>query len=257
VSTDGLRLAIGTFTRIPIPAPHAVRRREARAAMLLGPIVVLLPALAIGVAVQVLVNSTPTPGLVGAALALAASAWLTRALHLDGLADTADALGSGRPAAQALEIARRSDIGPFGVVTLVLVLLLQAFALGDLLERGAGAGALVIAIVAARLAMTISCTPWMPAARPSGLGAVVAGAVPGWAAWSTAIGWILLFAGAVGRAHGSASAIATAAAVAASLALGMAVSLVARRRLGGITGDTLGAAGEIAATTVLVILVAT
>lgn len=257
MSTDGLRLAIGTFTRVPVPAPREVGRREARAAMLLGPLVMLPVALAIGVAAQVLVSATPTPGLVGAALALAALAWLTRALHLDGLADTADALGSAKPAAEALEIARRSDIGPFGVVTLVLVLLLQAFALGDLLERGAGAGALVIAVVVGRLAMTVSCTPMLPAARPGGLGAAVAGSVPGWAAWGTALGWLLLFAGSVGRAHGSGSAIATAAAIAGALVVATGLSLLARRRLGGITGDTLGAAGELAATAVLVILVAT
>lgn len=257
MGTDGLRLAIGTFTRIPVPAPREVGRREARAAMLLGPVVILLPALAIGAAAQVLANLTPTPGVVAAVLALAALAWITRALHLDGLADTADALGSGRPAPEALEIARRSDIGPFGVVTLVLVLLLQALCLGDLLERGAGAGALVVAVVVGRIAMAVSCTPMLPAARPGGLGATVAGSVPGWAAWATAAGWLLLFAGSVGRAHGAGSALATAAAVAAGLGLAMVISLIARRRLGGITGDTLGAAGEIAATAVLVILVAT
>ncbi len=257
MGSDGLRLAIGTFTRIPVPAPREVGRREARAAMLLGPIVILVPALAIGAGAQVLVSATPTPGLVGAGLALAALAWLTRALHLDGLADTADALGSGKPAAAALEIARRSDIGPFGVVTLVLVLVLQAFALGDLLERGAGAGALVIAVVVGRVAMTVSCTPMLPAARPGGLGAAVAASVPGWAAWATGAGWLLLFAGAVGRAHGSSAAGATAAAIAAGIGTGIGISLIARRRLGGITGDTLGAAGEVAMTTVLVILVAT
>lgn len=257
MGSDGLRLAIGTFTRIPVPAPREVGRREARAAMLLGPVVVLIPALVIGAGAQVLVSATPTPGLVGAGLALAALAWLTRALHLDGLADTADALGSGKPAAAALEIARRSDIGPFGVVTLVLVLLLQAFALGDLLERGAGAGALVIAVVVGRVAMTVSCTPPFPAARPDGLGATVAGSVPTLAAWAMAVGWLLLFSGSVGRAHGAASAVATAAAVVGALLCTVLVSLLARRRLGGITGDTLGAAGEIAMTTVLVILVAT
>lgn len=255
--TDGWRLAIGTFTRIPVPAPSSVGRGQARAAMLLGPAVMLVPAVIVGVLAQVLVTATSTPGLLSAALAVSALAWLTRALHLDGLADTADALGSGRPAAQALEIARRSDIGPFGVVTLVLVLLIQVVALGDLLDRGAGAGALVVAVVIARAAMAISCTPAFPAARPDGLGATVAGSVPAWAAWLTALGWMLLFAGAIGRAHGQEAALGTALSIVMGLTVGVALSVIARRRLGGITGDTLGAAGELATAGVLVMLVVT
>lgn len=225
--------------------------------MLLGPVVMLVPALLIGLVAQILVNTTQTPGLLGAVLAVAALAWLTRALHLDGLADTADALGSGQPAERALQIARRSDIGPFGVVTLVLVLMIQVIALGDLLERGAGAGAVVIAVVTARVAMAISCTPAFPAARPDGLGAAVAGAVPSWAAWLTALGWMLLFAGAVGRAHGYGAALGTAVAIASGILVGIVLTRLARRRLGGITGDTLGGSGELATAAVLAVLVIT
>jgi adenosylcobinamide-GDP ribazoletransferase len=257
VNSDGWRLAIGTFTRIPVPAPSSVGRNQARAAMLLGPVVILVPSAIVGVLAQVLVNTTSTPGLLAAALTISVLAWLTRALHLDGLADTADALGSGRPAVQALEIARRSDIGPFGVVTLVLVLLLQVIALADLLDRGAGAGAVVIAVVTARAVMAISCTPTFPAARPDGLGATVAGSVPTWAAWLTALGWTLLFAGAVGRAHGPAAAVGTTVSIIGGAVVGLTISVLARRRIGGITGDTLGAAGELAAAGVLVLLVMT
>ncbi|HAN70365.1 MAG TPA: adenosylcobinamide-GDP ribazoletransferase [Actinobacteria bacterium] len=255
--TDGWRLAIGTFTRIPVPPPATVGRESARAAMLLGPAVMIVPTLIIGVLAQILVTMTDTPGLLGGALAIGMLAWLTRALHLDGLADTADALGSGRPATQALEIARRSDIGPFGVVVLVLTLVIQVIALGDLLDRGAGAGAVVIAVVTGRLAMMISCTPAFPAARPDGLGATVAGAVPTWAAWLTTLGWTLLFAGAVGRAHGSPAALATTVSIIGGILVGVVLARIARRRLGGITGDTLGASGELAMTTVLVLLVMT
>ncbi len=255
MSTDGLRLAIGTLTRIPVPPPRTVDRRSARAAMLLAPVVGLVLALVVGVAAQVLVARTPTPGLLGAALALTALTWLTRALHLDGLADTADALGSGRPAADSLAIARASDIGPFGVVALLLALLVQAAALGHLLDTGAGAGALVIAIVVGRLAMTLACTPTFPAARADGLGATVSGTVPAWAAWLTAIGWLALFAGAVGRAHGPVASAATGLAVAAGIVAALALGRTAVRRLGGITGDVLGAMNELAVTVVLVVLV--
>ena len=253
---DSLRLAIGTLTRIPVPAPRTVDRRVAGRAMLLAPLVGLLLALVIGVPAQVLVNVTPVGGLLGAALAVAALAWLTRALHLDGLADTADALGSGRPAADALQIARRSDIGPFGVVTVVLVVLVQVAALADLLERGAGAGSLVIAVVTGRLALTLACLRGVPAARPDGLGAVVAGSVPRAGGLAVALLWLALAVASVGREHGLAAGLATGGAVVGGLLAAAVVVHLARRRLGGITGDVLGATAEITTAVVLVILVA-
>lgn len=257
MSTDGIRLAIGTLTRIPVPAPRVVDHRTARAAMLLAPVVGLAIALPIGVGAQVLTSSTAAPGFLSAALAIAAIAWITRGLHLDGLADTADALGSGRPAVEALAIARKSDIGPFGVITLVLTLLIQVAALGYLLDTGAGGGTFVIAIVIGRMAMTLACTPMFPAARTDGLGATVSGTVPTWAAWAMALGWAALFAGSVGRAHGPAAAVTTVIAVAAALTAALIWAAIARRRLGGITGDVLGSLNEIAVTVVLVAIVVT
>jgi adenosylcobinamide-GDP ribazoletransferase len=253
---DALRLALGTLTRIPVPAPRNVDRRVAGRAMLLAPLVGLLLALVIGVPAQVLVNVTPVGGLLGAALAVAALAWLTRALHLDGLADTADALGSGRAAPDALAIARQSDIGPFGVVTLVLVMLVQVAALADLLDRGAGAGGLVVAVVTGRLALTLACMRGIQAARTDGLGALVAGSVPRVGGIVLALAWQALAVASVGREHGLAAGIATGGAVLAGLLAAAAIVQLARRRLGGITGDVLGATAEIVTAVVLVILVA-
>jgi adenosylcobinamide-GDP ribazoletransferase len=253
---DSLRLAFGTLTRVPVPAPRSVDRRVAGRAMLLAPLVGLVLALAVGVPAQVLVTLTPVGGLLGATLAVAALAWLTRALHLDGLADTADALGSARPAEDALAIARRSDIGPFGVVVLVLVLLLQVTALADLLGRGAGAGGLVAAVVTGRLALTLACVRGVRAARPDGLGAVVAGSVPRLAGALAAVAWLVLITLAVGAEHGSAAALGTGGAVVGGLLAAGVVVRIALRRLGGITGDVLGATAEITTAVVLVILVA-
>jgi len=173
-------------------------------------------------------------------------AWATRALHLDGLADTADALGSGKPAAAALEIARKSDIGPFGVLSLVFVLLLQITAVASLPNSGDAYLAFVIATVTGRVALTIACTRIWPAARPEGLGAMVAASVPSlvaitWSLICLALGWWLLGAtGAVG--------------VVAGLIAGIVVLLVTRQRLGGVTGDVLGATIEITTAATLVAL---
>lgn len=255
--TDGLRLAVGTFTRIPIPAPVSVDRRAARGAMLLSTPIALLLGLVIGIAAQVLVNLTATPGLLAALLAIGLLAWITRALHLDGLADTADALGSGREATGALEIARRSDIGPFGVITLIVVLLAQVIAFAALLDTGAGGGSLLIALVVGRVAMMLATTPRVPAARPDGLGALVAGTVPAWAAMLIGLGWLTLFTGSVIRAHGAAAGLGTAASILGGVAVGWWLTRLAVRRLGGITGDVLGAVCEATTATVLVLLVVT
>lgn len=253
---DSLRLAIGTFTRIPVPAPRRVDATVAGRAVLIGPLLALVFSLVVGIVVQVVVNIGPMNGLLGAVLAVAALTWLTRALHLDGLADTADALGSGRPTDEALAIARRSDIGPFGVVVVTLVLLAEIAALSQLLDTGAGAGSLVVAVVVGRVGITLACRRGVPAARPDGLGAAVAGSVPGWAAWAWAAGWLAFSAVSVGNAHGPAAGLATGAAVLGGLLAGLGLTAIAVRRLGGVTGDVLGAVSEVATVTVLVILVA-
>ncbi|MGK5554842.1 adenosylcobinamide-GDP ribazoletransferase [Actinomadura kijaniata] len=110
--------------------------------------------------------------LLGAALAVAASAALTRALHLDGLADLADGLGSGKPAAEALAIMKRSDIGPFGVVTLLLALVIQVAALASAPD------APVAALVAARPPRT-AATPYGPATRDAARTAAVTASAAG------------------------------------------------------------------------------
>jgi len=249
-----LRLSVGLLTVIPVGAIGDVDRRLGRSAILLAPVVgFLLGALAAAVllVVQVLVP-TSLGSLLAAALAVAFLAYLTRALHLDGLADTADALGSGRPADTALEIARRGDVGPFGVVTLVLVLLVQVGALAIAVDAGWGALALVLAVVTGRVAVVISCARGIPAARPEGLGALVAGTVPRMAAiaWVVAIVVASLAASVWGGGHFWLLPLAVA------VGLAVALALVARsvQRLGGVTGDVLGAAAETAATVTLAVI---
>ncbi|MFF5243127.1 adenosylcobinamide-GDP ribazoletransferase [Streptosporangium sp. NPDC000095] len=175
---DGVRLAIGTLSVFPV-RPGMVDRRAGGIAMVVAPLV----GAAIGAcgglvsAISLWLGMTPLPASV---LAVATVALLTRGLHLDGLADLADGLGSAKPAERALEIMKRSDIGPFGVVTLILVLLVQVAALQEAItDVGAGAAAIILvaACTAGRLALTWACRTGIPPARPDGLGAMVAGTV--------------------------------------------------------------------------------
>ncbi|TDD38931.1 adenosylcobinamide-GDP ribazoletransferase [Nonomuraea terrae] len=169
---DGLRFAVGTLTVFPVRVER-VDRVVAGSAMSLAPGVGLVLGAVAGLPLLL-----PGPPLLGAALALGLLALLTRGLHLDGLADLADGLGSGKPSGQALDIMKKSDIGPFGVMTLVFTLLVQAVALAE-----AGFAALVTACVAGRLALTWACRAGVPSARPDGLGAMVAGTVRRPAVW--------------------------------------------------------------------------
>jgi adenosylcobinamide-GDP ribazoletransferase len=241
----GLRLAVTLLTVIPVPGrpdPAPPTRRQAGAAMAWAPAVGL--ALGGAAAAVLWAGARWASPLLGAVLAIAALAALTGGLHLDGLADLADGLGSRRPAAGALEIMKRSDIGPLGVVTLVLVLLVQVAALDRAQALGRGEIALAAAAVTARLAITAACRPGVPAARPGGLGALVAGSVRPAA-----------LAGLSGAAVGGAATFGMvfAVAVVAGLAAGLALAALAVRRLGGITGDVLGAVAEVAAAACLLV----
>lgn len=246
---DSWRLAIGTFTRIPVPAPVTVDRRTAGRALLLAPVI----AAALGASVTAgavglahLIGASALQRLLLAVLVIAATTWITRALHLDGLADTADALGSGKPASVALEIARRSDIGPFGVLAVIISLAAQTIALAILLTDGTWQAIATVAVVfvTARVALLWSATRFFPAARLDGLGAMVACSVP----VPAAVLWTVAIVVAAAAVHPS-----LVIAVAAGLLAGIGVSIVVRRRFGGITGDTLGATIEVSLTTALVV----
>jgi adenosylcobinamide-GDP ribazoletransferase len=244
----GLRLAVTLLTAIPLNGRRgggsAPSRRAAAAAMTWAPVVGLLLGAAAAAVLELAARWGRTGALLAAVLAVAALALLTRGLHLDGLADLADGLGSRRPADQALAIMKRSDIGPFGVVTLVLTLGVQVAALARAQELGRGAIAVIAAVVAGRLSLTWACRRGVPAARGTGLGALVAGTV------HPAIP-VLLTAAALAAA--GAFRLIAGVAMAAGLAASLALTALCVRRLGGITGDVLGAQVEI--TTAVCLLV--
>ena len=197
-------------------------------------------------------STRPDPGrLLGAALAVAAVAALTGGLHLDGLADTADGLGSRRPADGALEVMRRPDIGPMGVAALVLVLLIQVAAVAAVPRPPLAAAALVLAEVTGRVSVVIATSS--PAARPGGFGALVAGRTTA-AARALTAGVLACAAAAAGLAAGGPGLAARGlAAVLAGLLAGALLQRTAERRLGGLTGDVFGAILQVSAATVLVV----
>ena len=253
---DAVRLAVGTLTIVPTAPPNVVDRRVGSWAMTFAPLVGALLALVAGTVLALLAQGSAP--LLAAALTVALLAVLTRAMHLDGLADTADGLGSGRPAAAALDIMRDGDIGPFGVVTIVLALLVQVAALAQLVAAGIGPLAVALALVVSRLVLPVVCSRGVRAARPEGLGQVVADSV--------GRGQLLL---AVGLAAASVVVLSALAGVYLDVAIvGPAafsvLGLVAGgglcwwyvRRLGGVTGDVMGACVEVTFTATLVVLTA-
>jgi adenosylcobinamide-GDP ribazoletransferase len=248
----GLRVALSLFTVIPAGGSAELAEGDAVTALFWLPVVGLLIG-GLGAGVMLVAGADGANGprrLLGAVLAVALLALLTGGLHLDGLADTADGLGSRRPAAQALDIMRRSDVGPMGVAALVLLLLIQVAALAAIPRVPLAAAALVLAAVTSRVAV-VAATGF-PVARPGGFGALVAGrttaagralaiAVLGCAVTAATLpfgGWEL-------AARGLIAALA-------GLLAGTFLQLVAWRRLGGMTGDVFGAILEVAAATVLV-----
>ena len=196
--------------------------------------------------------------LVGAVLGVAVLATLTRGLHLDGLADTADGLGPLRGRERALQVMRSGDVGPFGVATLVLTLLLQVACLAHLLAVDGGWLALPAGVVAARVAMARTGMAGIAVAEGSSLGRAVAGTV---SRTTLAAGALAAVAGTAAVAllagHGGGTGAARAVALAGAMAGGwLSAELLHRRaarRLGGVNGDVMGAMGEVTATATLLV----
>lgn len=245
----GLLTALGLFTIAPVRARPELTAADARRAMVWFPVVGAGLGTLAGLPLVAVDAAAPHAVTLGAVLAVGLLAVLTRGLHLDGLADTADGLGSRAPAERALSIMRQSDIGPFGVVTLVVVLLLDVTALASL-PHGAwgGCAALAVAALTGRLA-ALHATAAAPA-RPDGFGALVHGAADRTAAAVLTV--VALAAGGVLAASVGALWWWWPLTQVVALLVAAGVRRHTGRRFGGTTGDVYGALIEIATTVTLV-----
>lgn len=197
------------------------------------------------------------PATVAATLALAATVWLTAAFHEDGLADTFDALLGAAPREKALAIMKDSRIGSYGAAALSLLLLLRVWLLAELLARAAlpAAAALVAAHAAGRAGAVVllRALPYAgdvgQAKAPSLTGDTSAFD----AAWAALTGALVLGVAAAMQPSGVQAFIGTVGALAALVLL---LRRWLRRRLGGYTGDTLGAAEQMGEAAVLLAFVA-
>lgn len=238
---DAWRLAMGTLTALPTSAPSRIDRSIAGRAMLLAPVAGIVLALAVVLARLAVVAGMPPT--VAAALTLAALALGTRGMHLDGLADTCDGLAASYDRERALAVMRTGDVGPAGAAAIAIVLLIDLAALAALLGSWRGTLLAAVAVVASRHTLAWLCRVGVPSARAEGLGATVAGSV------TTA--YAVLGAVVVAAAGGAAVVAAggrwwsALVVVAAALVVTLALARRATSRLGGITGDVLGAGIEL------------
>lgn len=224
-------LCVTFFTRIPMPA--AGTQRSFAQALWAAPVAGALVGLVAG-GVLLVGLAFGLPSGAAAVLALAASVALTGALHEDGAADVADGFGSGRTHGDRLEIMRDSRIGSYGTLALVLLVLARWSALAAI-ASAAGAGTILLALVAAHAASRAVLPAFAFAVPPASATGLSAGIGP--------IG-LNIVAIALGLGFAALLSLGPGLAFVASLLVAgifLAMDRLCRRRIGGQTGDVLGA----------------
>lgn len=247
--TDSWRFAVGTLTAWRVQPPRRLNRAVAGPGLVLAPLAVLPLGLAV-TGVLVAGHELGLGPLAVAAVAVGVLALGSRALHLDGLADTADGLTASYDRDRALAVMRTGDVGPAGAVALVIVLGAQVAALASLATSTGGACLAGVLVCVSRIALPLLAVEGVRAARPEGLGATVAGSVPPSIAVAVVAAAASVTAAATSLTGGNPAQGLAALAVAVLVVVALGYRCV--RRLGGITGDVLGAGVELALAALLV-----
>jgi adenosylcobinamide-GDP ribazoletransferase len=234
--------AVTLLTRLPLGRHVEVGEGDVNRSLAWLPLVGVGLGGAVALATRLLegrLDDGPVAVLIVAAWALA-----TGAIHLDGLADSADSLGAGSRE-KSLAIMRDPRVGSFGVLAVVFVVLLKVMLVAAVLARGHHLWLLAIPAVGRAAASALSAT--LPYARESGTGAAMIGGSSRVERLAVALATAIVVALACARLRGLL-------AVAAAALVALLVARLASRRLGGITGDVLGAVVETATAACLLVL---
>ncbi len=235
---------LGFFTRLPLPSAASASKhsltnfpRAVRMLPVAGGLVGVLAAIALAAASRI--GFSPP---LAAPLAICALVLLCGAIHEDGLADCADGFSGGTSRERKLEIMQDSRIGTFGAATLGLSLYLRAASLALIADESLGLAAAVI-IGAAALSRTASLMPLalLPPARENGTG--FAAGKPERAALAVATCLAVVFA--LAPVVAGAPPIRSLAGIAAAASAAYATVPLARKQIGGQTGDVAGAAQQL------------
>ena len=232
--------ALRFFTRLPLGGNSSLASLDLNRVAWAAPVAGLVVG-ALGAVILALTAPLGLPALMRAALATAALILATGALHEDGLADVADGFGGGRTRPDKLAIMRDSRIGAYGAIALALALIVRVGALAAALDGGfwRASTALMLAAAVSR-AGALTPLALLPPARSDGAGAAAGLLEPGSlaAAWGLALLVAFIFGFfSLGLGHALA-------ALGASGAAAWAASALARRQIGGQTGDVAGAAQQ-------------
>ena len=245
--------SLGFLSRLPLPRSWFENTddsllRNARAFPLAGAVLGLLAGIALMVA-----NSLHLPALACGFIVIGALAAMTGALHEDGLGDTADGFFGGATPDRRLDIMKDSRIGTFAALTLITWVGIKASLLAAIIER-AGPGYALLALIACEAASRSAMLAFwhsLPSARTGGLADSVG--APSWetVVCGAALGFVILAAGLI--PSGGVPSVINALVLVTLLLVGFA--RLCMSKIGGQTGDTLGAAQQIASLAVLIGLV--